>query len=163
MIISLLAPSGAQEMLGGYLVQTAITPESYQITNSQDLQSFVTMLPKATPFKTLPATPNPDPLLRGYAPDFERSVLYVATGRDRIDQPPVYQGVEFLTDGTRLVKFFLPRRTSPTHPYGWAVYTGVVLPRSDGLTRVVVTTPDDTNQDEGFQRADFKRAKFKRI
>lgn len=159
--MSCLAPVLSQESFGGYLIQTAITPESYQITNTQDLQSFVTLLPKATPFKTLPATPNPDPFLKGYAPNFEEKVLIVATGRDRIEQPPIFQGVESLADGTRLVKFFLPDRSSPTYPYGWAVYTAVVLPKIDALTRVVVTTPG--REDDEFQRADFKRAKFKRI
>ena len=162
-IITFLAPSGAQEMHGGYLVQTAITPESYQITNPQELQSFVIMLPKVTPFKTLPATPNPDPFLTGYTPNFEENILVVATGRDRIEQPPVFQGVEFLSDGTRLVKFSLPERSSPTYPCGWAVYTGVVLPRTDGMTRVVVTTPEPMRESDDFQRADFKRAKFKRL
>ena len=161
--MALLAPTFAQELLGGYLVQTAITPESYQITNPQELQSFVIMLPKVTPFKTLPATPNPDPFLTGYTPNFEENILVVATGRDRIEQPPVFQGVEFLSDGTRLVKFFLPERLSPTYPYGWAVYTGVVLPRTDGMTRVVVTTPEPMRESDDFQRADFKRAKFKRL
>ncbi len=164
----LLAPTVAQvgtphgHPLGGYLIQTAITPESYQITNTRDLESFVELLPKVTPYKTLPATPNPDRFLNGYKPDLETSILIVATGRDRITDPPIFQGLETLADGTRLVKFFLPDRSTRTHPYGWAVYTGVILPRVPGETRVLVTTPDG-DEDEDFKRADFKRADFPRL
>jgi hypothetical protein len=157
----LAAHTLAQETLGGYLIQTALTPESYQITTARELQSFVSMLPKVTPFKTLPATPNPDPFVKGYSPNLDENILVIATGRDRIGQPPIFQGIEILEDGTRLVKFLLPPRTAQAYPYGWGVYTGVVLPRTEAATKVLVTTPD--TEDDGFRRADFKSAKFKRI
>lgn len=166
-VLMLLSPAPAQnatlgQPFGGYLIQTAITPESYQIANTRDMESFRELLPKVTPYKTLPATPNPDRFLTGYTPDFEESVLVIATGRDRIGDPPVFQGIETAEDGARVVRFFLPDRSPQTHPYGWAVYTGLVLPRISGETRVVVSTPED-KEDEGFKRADFKRADFKRI
>ena len=164
LLLTLLAPAMAQsgQILGGYLTQTAITQESYLITNTQELNSFMEFLPKVTPYKTLPATPNPDRFLNGYAPNFEESILVVATGRDRITDPPVFQGLETLEDGTRVVKFYLPDRSTQTHPYGWAVYTCVVLPRVSGATQVLVTTPAG-DEDEGFKRADFKRADFPRL
>lgn len=167
-ILTLLAPATAQpgtfpgQPFGGYLTQTAITQESYLITNAHELNSFIEFLPKVTPYKNLPATPNPDRFLNGYSPDFEESILVLATGRDRITDPPVFQGVETAEDGTRVVKFYLPDRSTQTHPYGWAVYTGVVLPRFSGATRVLVTTPEG-DKDEGFKRADFKRADFPRL
>lgn len=147
--------------MGGYLTQTAATPESYLIENAQQLESFVTMLPKVTPFKTLPASPNPDPFLDGYSPDFEEEILIVATGRDRITDPPVFLGVETSEDGTRLVRFELPQRTTKTYPYGWGVYTAVVLPRIEGNTKVLVNGIDEA--DEDFQRGNFKRAEFQKL
>lgn len=162
----ILTPCSAQETTvsqswDGYLIQTAITPESYLITSSQELSEFTTMLPKVTPYKTLPATPSPDPLLNGATVNFEESVLVIATGRDRISDPPRFKAVETAADGTRLVVFELPERSSKTHPYGWAVYSAVVLPRTEGLTKVVVLGTEKA--DDEFQRADFKRADFPRL
>ena len=119
------------------------------------------MLPKVTPYKTLPATPNPDRFLNGYIPSFEQELLVVAVGRDRIDDWPVFRGVEIAEDGARLVLFDLPKRSAKTFPYGWGVYTAVVIPRSELETRVVITRVGQ--EDEEFQRADFKSAKFKRL
>jgi len=147
--------------VGGFLTQTAATPQSYLIENSQQLESFVTMLPKVTPFKTLPASPNPDPFLEGYSPNFEEKVLIVVTGRDRITDPPVFLGVETSEDGIRRVRFELPERTTKTYPYGWAVYTGVVLPRIEGNTKVLVNGVEEA--DEDFQRGNFKRAEFQKL
>lgn len=162
LLICLHTPALSQEARSGYLIQTAITPESYLVTSTEEFQSFLTMLPKVTPFKTLPATPNPDPFLKGHSPDFGENILVIATGRDRINQPPIFRGVETLGDGSRRVLFWLPKRTEQTYPYGWGVYTVVSLPRIQATTKVVVDVQDDRGNDE-FQRGDFKRAKFKRL
>ncbi len=164
----LLSPCLAQEgspvgnTFSGYLIQTALTPESTLITNPRELEEFVTSLPSVAPFKGLPAHPNPDPFLAGYSPDLENNFLVVATGRDRINDPPRFQGVEVLPDGTRLVHFFLPERSDLTYPFGWGVYTAVVLPRIKAPTRVVVT---EARKDEkrGTKRIDRQRRPFPRL
>ncbi|MFA5506621.1 MAG: hypothetical protein WC314_19020 [Vulcanimicrobiota bacterium] len=152
---------GASKSVNGYLVQTAATPESYLISNAQEFQSFVIFLPKVTPYKNLPAPPNPDPFLQGHAPNFEHELLVVATGRDRTADPPRLERVESGEDGTRIVRFVLPPRQAETYPYGWAVYTAITLPRIDGETKVEVI--DLEKKEEDFPRGDFKRADFKRI
>jgi hypothetical protein len=167
-VLTLLAPCVAQEAspeadstMTGYLVETAITPESYLISNSGELQSFVSMLSKVKPFKTLPAPPNPDPFLTGYTPNFEEDILVVAIGQDRISDPPVFRGVETLDDGTRLVRFDLPERTAKTFPYGWAVYTAVILPRAGGTVKVIINGVEQEEQE--FKRGDFKKAEFENL
>lgn len=175
-LLALCAPAwgqeGATRSVSGYLMQTAITPPVYQLNSAQDLQSFVVMLPRAEPFKTLPADPNHDPFLHGYSPNFEESFVIIATGRDRIDNAPVLVGIEMAADGTRIVEFEVADRNNRPYPYGWAVYSGVVLPRIDAPTKVVVNgtqydlwdKPESTEfKRADFQRAEFERAKFKRL
>jgi hypothetical protein len=132
-------PEGPR-VLGGFLYQTAITQESYLITKDEELKSFVMMIPAVTPYKTLPAPPNPDPLLKDFTIDFEENVLAVAVGRNRIERPPVFQMVDESDDGGRLVQFALSKPTAEAYPFGWAVYTAVVIPRIELHTRVVVRT-----------------------
>ena len=144
------------QTLGGYLHQTAITPESYLITSPEELKSFVERLPPVLPYRTLPARPNPDPLLKGYEIDFEKQLLAIAVGRNRIDKPPVYQGIEELQDGSRRVHFTLSAPTPDAYPFGWAVYTAIILERRDTPTSVVVTTKA-LKRNKEFKRADFPR------
>jgi hypothetical protein len=144
-LLGLLAlPAAAQtqgQTIQGYLYQTAITQESYLLTNPQELQSFVAWLSPVLPYKTLPAPPNPDPFLKGFTVDFEQNVIAVAVARDRISDPPSYLGTVPLEDGTRQARFELsaPDRSKPS-PFGWAVYTAVVLPREQAPTTVLVRT-----------------------
>lgn len=125
---------------GGYLYQNAITPESYLITNVKDLEQFVARIPPVTPYKTLPAPPNPDPLLKDFQLNFEESILAIAVGRNRIKNPPTFQGVSTTADGSRQVNFSLPAPTAEAYPFGWAVYSAIIIPRTEGATRIVVTT-----------------------
>ena len=142
--------------LEGFLQQTAITQESYLITDEKALKEFVDRIPPVLPYKTLPATPNPDPFLKDLKIDFEESIVVVAVGRDRIADRPVFKGLE-RAEGVRYVDFILPERTARTYPYGWAVYTALVLPRIDSETKIVVTgTPKPKTED-------FPRAKFPRL
>lgn len=150
---------GSIKVLGGYLFQTAITPESYVITNEEALKPFTSMLPPTTPYKNLPATPNPDPFLHGFKVDFDQQVLVVAVGRDRITKAPVFGGVQAAEDGTRLVLFSLQDTTGEAHPYGWSVYTAVVLPKTDGTTRAVVITVPKQSQ-PWLKDGKFPDAKF---
>lgn len=143
--------------MGGFLQQTALTAPSYLLTNEQELQAFVERIPPVTPYKILPAPPNPDPFLKGFTVDFEEIVLVVAVGRNRIKNPPLYQGVETLAEGSREVYFTLSAPTAEAYPLGWAVYTAVVLPRIEGDTTVVVTTVPA--KEEPF----IKEAKFPRL
>lgn len=149
----------AVKVMGGYLFQTAITPESYVITNEQELKPFTSMLPPTTPYKNLPATPNPDAFLHGFKVNFDQQVLVVAVGRDRITKAPVFQGLQTADDGTRLVKFALQEAKGEAHPYGWAVYTAVVLPKIEATTRAVVTTVPKESQ-PWLKDGKFPDAKF---
>jgi len=134
------SPEPATRVMGGYLHQTAITPESYLITSAAESKPFVDMIPPETPYKNLPPPPNPDPFLKGFEVNFEESILAVAVGRNRIENPPIFEGTETLEDGSRLVFFSLSAPTAETYPVGWAVYTGVILPRIEQPTTIVVTS-----------------------
>lgn len=127
-------------VMRGYLYQTAITPESYVITNPEELKAFVSMLPPVTPYKNLPAPPNPDPLLKGYSIDFSQDILVVAVGRNRIDRHPTFLATKEYEDGTRQVWWSLSAPTSQAYPYGWAVYSAVIMPKTTGTTSVTVQT-----------------------
>lgn len=122
----------------GYLYQNALTQESYLITSEQELKDFVQYLPPVVPYKVLPAPPNLDPLLHGFAIDFEENVLAVAVARNRIEGFPVYHGVTELPSGERTVHFTIPVPTAKAYPYGWAIYSAVVLPRTNDETRLIV-------------------------
>lgn len=126
------------EVRQGYIYQNALTPESYLITSPEELKAFIQYLPPVTPYKTLPAPPNPDPFLHGFTVDFEQSVVAVAVGRNRIVGFPEYRGTEELKSGERDVHFTIPAPTTNAYPYGWAIYSAVVLPRTEGKTRLVV-------------------------
>lgn len=144
--------------IGGFLYQTANTPQSYLITNEMELKSLVAMLSPVKPYKNLPAPPSHDRFLNGFVPDFEKSVLVVAVGRNRIENPPVYEGTEVLSDGTRQVYFQLPPPPEGAYPYGWAVYTAVLLPRVQGPTRVLINgVVQEKKYEDGFKRAHFPR------
>ena len=66
------------EVMRGYLFQNGITPESFLITNEEELKAFVGSLPPYTPYKNLPQPPNPDPFLKGFTVDFEVDLIAVA-------------------------------------------------------------------------------------
>jgi hypothetical protein len=146
----------APKLLGGFLYQTAITQESYLITNPEEMEPFALRIPPVTPYKVLPLPPNPDPFLKGFTVNFEQSVLAVAVGRNRIKNPPVFKGTELLENGERRVHFSLPALTAEGYPLGWAVYTAVILPRIEGTTTVVVTTVPAKKQPK-WTDADFPR------
>ncbi len=126
------------EVMQGYVYQNALTQESYLITNAEELKAFVLYLPPVTPYKKLPAPPNPDPFLKGFTVDFEQNVIAVTVGRNRIVGFPEYRGVEELTNGDRQVHFTIPAPSAEAYPYGWALYSAVVLPKTVGKTSVVV-------------------------
>ncbi len=132
----------APEVLQGYLILDGVTPESYLLTTPEQLQAFVKTLPPHTPYKVLPAPPNPDPFLKGFSVDFEQSVIAVAVGRNRIARHPVYLGTRQTADGGRQVLFSLPAPTPEAFPFGWGVYSAVVLPRVEGATSVVVRSEE---------------------
>jgi hypothetical protein len=137
----LVSPSVAQpQEIKGYLYQTALTPESYLLTSPEELKAFTSMLSPVLPYKTLPAPANPDPFLKGFTVDFEQNVIAVAVGRNRINRNPSYAGIDEWDDGSRQVRFLLSAPTSEPYPFGWAVYTAVVLPRVEGRTTVLVKT-----------------------
>jgi hypothetical protein len=127
-------------VMQGYLYQNGITPESYLLTTAEELKAFVSTLPPVTPYKNLPAPPNPDPFLHGFTVNFDHSVVAVAVGRNRIDRNPRYEGIDKLPDGSRRVRFSLSAPTAKAYPFGWAVYSAVVLPRSEAPTTVIVET-----------------------
>ncbi len=144
-LLALTLPTIAQDedqpesdVMQGYIYQNALTPESYLITSAEELKAFVQYLPPVTPYKTLPAPPNPDPFLNGFTIDFEQSVVAVAVGRNRIVGFPEYKGTEEFENGGRDVHFTIPAPTTNAYPYGWAIYSAVVLPRTEGKTRLVV-------------------------
>lgn len=142
-------PAGAQrapEEMRGYLYQTALTTESYLLTNPEELKAFVSMLSPVLPYKTLPAPANPDPFLKGFTVDFEQNVIAVAVGRNRISRNPSYAGLTQLENGGQQVRFVLSAPTSEPYPYGWAVYTAVVVPRVEGPTTVLVETLPSTER-----------------
>lgn len=126
------------KVLGGYLYQNAITPDSILITTVEEYKAFVAMLPPVTPYKILPAPANPDPLLKGYEWDFEESVLAVAVGRNRISRAPIFEEVREYEDGSRDILFRLSAPTAEAYPFGWAVYTAVVVPRRNASTTIIV-------------------------
>lgn len=128
------------KVMQGYLFQNALTQESYLITNDEELKAFVQYLTPTLPYKKLPAPPNPDPFLKGFTIDFEENILAVTVGRNRISGFPEYQGTEEFEDGTRDVHFTIPVPKEHAYPYGWAIYSAVILPRTDGQTKIVVKT-----------------------
>ena len=134
-------PTAEASPMRGYVFLTGITPESYLITSPEQLKTFVSTLPPVTPYKILPAPKNPDPLLTGFTVDFQSEVIAVAVGKNRTSRHPVYEGVSESRDGTRLVNFTLPAPTAEAYPFGWGVYTAVVLPRVSARTRIAVSTP----------------------
>lgn len=140
-------------VMGGYLYQTQITADSYLLTNSKQLKSFVEMLPPHTPFKVLPAPPNLDPFLHDFTVDFSKDVVAVAVRRNGITDAPTYLGTQMNSNGVREVHFKIAAPTTDPYPLGWAVYSAVVLPRA-GRTAVVVTTapPLKKRQDSKFPR-----------
>lgn len=142
-LVAMIFPTLAQdevepEVMRGYIYQNALTPESYLITSPEELKAFLQYLPPVTPYKTLPAPLNPDPFLHGFAVDFEQSVLAVAVGRNRIVGFPEYRGTEEFEGGERSIHFTIPAPATNAYPYGWAIYSAVVLPRTEGKTRLVV-------------------------
>lgn len=149
----LLTPSFAQsqepapflpegEVITGYLYQNALTPESMLLATPEELEAFVRDLPPVTPYKTLPAPANPDPFRAGGRVDFERYVVAIAVGRNRIARPPLFQGLADLAEGGREVLFELPAATAEAYPFGWAVYSAVLVPRQpEPLTVRVITVP----------------------
>jgi hypothetical protein len=103
------------------------------------LKAFVAQLPPTIPYKTIPAPANPDPFLHGFEVDFEQSVIVVAIRRNGIDKHPVYEGMED-TASERQVFFAIAAPTPEAYPFGWAVYSALVLPRDEGPYKVVVRT-----------------------
>lgn len=147
LLFALWLPCQAQEvsdeprLMRGYILQNAITPESYVIENSEQLKAFVATLPSTVPSKIVPAPANKDPLLKGGTPiDFDSNILVVAVGRNTISRYPRYTGTEWLADGSRQVAFRYTVKQSEPYPFGWAVYSALVLPRVEEPTVVQVTT-----------------------
>lgn len=129
------------EVMRGHVYQNALTQESYLITSAEELKAFILYLPPVTPYKKLPAPPNPDPFLKGFTVDFEQDVIAVTVGRNRITGYPEYNGVEEFENGERLVHFTIPAPSAEAYPWGWAIYSAVVLPRTEGKTTIVVESP----------------------
>lgn len=136
----------------GYLFQTMITPESYLLTNPEQLKAFVEKLPPNTPFKVLPAPPNPDPFLHGFTVDFTENVVAIAVRRNGISNFPSFLGLREQPDGVRTVHFELAAPTAEAYPLGWAVYSAVVLPRTGPTAVVVNTAPPKKRQSNKFPR-----------
>ena len=126
------------EILHGYIYQNAITPESYLITSPEELKAFTQYLSPVKPYKILPAPPSNDPFLKGLTVDFEQNVVVVAVGRDRIEGFPEYLGTYDTAEGEREVRFVIPAPASNAFPYGWAIYSGLILPRTEAQTRIQV-------------------------
>ena len=124
----------------GYIFQNGITPEGYVIENAEQLKAFVTTLPLTVPSKTVPAPPNADPPLKGETIDLEANTLVIAVGRNTISRYPRYLSTDILGDGTRQVSFSYTVVQSEPYPFGWAVYSALVLPRINATTRVKVET-----------------------
>lgn len=107
---------------------------SVLIENETQMADFLATLPADLPSKREPAPPNPDPLRKGHKIDFSKNVLAVVIHRDTISAYPTYQGLE-ATKGARVVKFDVPSPPPEARPYGWGVYSAVVLPKAgDPLT-----------------------------
>lgn len=128
------------KVMQGYLIQTALTKEGFLITNQEELNAFVQLLPKVKPYKKLPAPPNPDPFLKGFTVDFEENLLVVSVGLNRISGFPEYKGLRELENGDREVHFTVPAPVTHAYPFGWALYSAVIVARTSGETRVIVET-----------------------
>lgn len=128
----------APQVMQGYIFQTMTTPESYLIANGEELKAFVATLPPYTPYKVLPAPVNNDPFLHGFSPDFENEVLVIAVGHDRITNNPIFMGLANSSQGEREVNFGLTAKTLEPYPYGWAVYSALILPRIQGPTSIKI-------------------------
>jgi hypothetical protein len=149
-VLILVAPCLAQpadeaepEVIQGYIFQNAITAQSYVLTNAEELKAFVATLPPTVPSKTVPAPPNPDPFLKGMEIDFEQSVVAVAVRLYGITKHPRYDGTDVSADGQERRVYFLvaAHDNSEAYPFGWAVYSAVVLPRTESTVVIVEALP----------------------
>lgn len=136
----------------GYVYLNGVTPESYIIESPEQLKAFVSTLAPVLPHKILPAPPNPDPFRTGFTVDFESSVIAVAVGRNRISDHPSYLGTDTFTNGNRRVRFALSAPTAQAYPFGWGVYSAVILRRIEGQTSVQLQTIPAQTPPRGFPR-----------
>jgi hypothetical protein len=125
-------------VLTGFVRQSDLGPGSKVIETAEQLADFVSCLPDELPSKKQPAPPNPDRFRHGFSPDFSQEVLVVVVHRDTISAFPVYKGLKVNSDG-RVVKFDVPGPPPEARPYGWGVYTAVILPRSSLPTKIQET------------------------
>lgn len=103
-------------------------PNSGVIETPEQLASFAACIPEHLPHKKNPAPPNPDPLRKSFKLDFSREMMVIVVHHDTISAYPKFQGVEE-SGQVRVVKFDLPGRPAESRPYGWGVYTAVILPK----------------------------------
>lgn len=139
-------------LMQGYVYLTGVTPESYIIESPEQLKAFVSTLAPVLPHKILPAPPNPDPFRTGFTVDFKSSVIVVAVGRNRISDHPRHLGTDTFTNGNRRVRFALSAPTAQAYPFGWGVYSAVILRRIEGQTSVQLQTIPAHTPPRGFPR-----------
>lgn len=135
---SLASPSAEERprVLAGFVLQSQHGPPSQVIATPEALAEFVACLPEELPHKQQPAPSNPDALRTGSLTlDFRTEVLVVCVHRDTISAFPDYKGVvvesEFM-----MADFDVPAPPPESRPYGWGVYTAVILPKSSLPIRV---------------------------
>lgn len=128
----------APQVLRGFVRQSELGPGSRVIETAEQLAEFVSSLPDELPSKKQPAPPNPDRFRHGFSPDFSQEVLVVVVHRDTISAFPVYKSLEVCAD-SRVIKFDVPGPPPEARPYGWGVYTAVILPRSSLPTKIQET------------------------
>jgi hypothetical protein len=130
-----LPDADSPRLYRGHLLQGAIGPASRVIDTPEALAEFVSCLPPDLPSKRQPAPANPDPLrLPGFQLDFAKEVLVVAVHLDTVSAFPEYRGVR-----QEQVLFEISDPPPEARPYGWGVYTGVVLPRRQSGWKIQLT------------------------
>lgn len=131
-------PAWSQEaprVLGGYILQEKSSAVDQVITTREQLAEFVACISPTLPDKRHPDRPNPDPLRGEFSIDFDKEILAIAVHRDTISAFPIFLGRSMDGEGIS-VDFEIPEPPPEARPYGWGVYTGVILPKTEIPTRI---------------------------
>ena len=133
------APSQSQvepRVLNGFVLQEKGGAFDQVIGSEEQFRTFVAAIPSTLPDKRRADRPNPDPLRGDFRIDFSKQVLVVAVHRDTLSAFPEYLGTSKEADGIS-VDFTIPEPPPEARPYGWGVYTAVLLPKSEHPHRIV--------------------------
>ncbi len=137
-LLSLSLPTAAQDsnFKGWVFYEEGDLSPTYRVIKSQkQLDSFLEILPKKAPHKRQPAPKNPDPLLLTNAVDFTKNILVIAMRKGTISTHPIYLAKD--TQEDKVVLWFeIPDPPPEARPYGWGVYRGVLIPRTDKPIKV---------------------------